>query len=126
MTKKKVLIVEDDDAIATMYKLKLELSDFNVERAENGKVGLKLIDSFNPDIVLLDLMMPVMSGVETLQHLKDTNQLHDKFKLLILSNMGDVDTAEKIKDFDIHDFIVKADSSPSQVVDKVQTLLKIS
>lgn len=126
MTKKKVLIVEDDDAIATMYKLKLELSDFNVERAENGKVGLKLIDSFNPDIVLLDLMMPVMSGVETLQHLKDTNQLHNKFKLLILSNMGDVDTAEKIKDFDIHDFIVKADSSPSQVVDKVQTLLKIS
>ena len=124
MSKQKVLIIEDDDAIATMYKLKLELSGFDVQRAENGKDGLKLIDSFHPDIVLLDLMMPVMSGIETLEHLRDSNILHGKFKLLILSNMGDMDTSEKIKTFGVHDFIIKADSSPTQVVDKVKALLK--
>ena len=124
MTKQKVLIVEDDDAIATMYKMKLELSKFDVKRAANGHEGIELIDSFHPDIVLLDLMMPVMSGVETLEHLRDNDQLNKDFKLLILSNMGDIDTAEKIKDFGVHDFIIKADSSPTQVVDKVQHLLK--
>jgi CheY-like chemotaxis protein len=124
MTKQKVLIVEDDDAIATMYTMKLELSKFDVKRAANGHEGRELIDSFHPDIVLLDLMMPVMSGVETLEHLRDNDQLNKDFKLLILSNMGDMDTAEKIKDFGVHDFIIKADSSPTQVVDKVQQLLK--
>jgi len=124
MTKQKVLIVEDDDAIATMYTMKLELSKFDVKRAANGHEGIELIDSFHPDIVLLDLMMPVMSGVETLEHLRDNDQLNKDFKLLILSNMGDIDTAEKIKDFGVHDFIIKADSSPTQVVDKVQHLLK--
>ena len=124
MTKQKVLIVEDDDAIATMYKMKLELSKFDVKRAANGHEGIELIDSFHPDIVLLDLMMPVMSGVETLEHLKDNDQLNKYFKLLILSNMGDMDTAEKIKEFGVHDFIIKADSSPTQVVEKVQLLLK--
>ena len=124
MTKQKVLIIEDDDAIATMYTMKLELSKFDVMRAPNGHVGLELIDSFHPDIVLLDLMMPVMSGVETLEHLKDNDQLNKDFKLLILSNMGDMDTAEKIKEFGVHDFIIKADSSPTQVVVKVQQLLK--
>ena len=68
--------------------------------------------------------MPVMSGVETLEHLKDNDQLDKDFKLLILSNMGDMDTAEKIKEFGVHDFIIKADSSPTQVVEKVQSLLK--
>jgi len=124
MTKQKVLIVEDDDAIATMYKMKLELSKFDVKRAANGHEGIELIDSFHPDIVLLDLMMPVMSGVETLEHLRDNEQLNKDFKLLILSNMGDMDTAEKIKEFGVYDFIIKADSSPTQVVDKVQHLLK--
>jgi len=124
MTKQKVLIVEDDDAIATMYTMKLELSKFDVKRAANGHEGIELIDSFHPDIVLLDLMMPVMSGVETLEHLRDNDQLNKDFKLLILSNMGDMDTAEKIKDFGVHDFIIKADSSPTQVLYKVQQLLK--
>ena len=124
MTKHKVLIIEDDDAIATMYTMKLELSKFEVKRAANGHEGIELIDSFHPDIVLLDLMMPVMSGVETLEHLRDNDQLNKDFKLLILSNMGDIDTAEKIKDFGVHDFIIKADSSPTQVVEKVQLLLK--
>jgi len=124
MTKQKVLIVEDDDAIATMYTMKLELSKFDVKRAANGHEGIELIDSFHPDIVLLDLMMPVMSGVETLEHLRDNDQLNKDFKLLILSNMGDMDTAEKIKEFGVHDFIIKADSSPTQVVEKVQQLLK--
>jgi len=124
MTKQKVLIVEDDDAIATMYTMKLELSKFDVKRAANGHEGIELIDSFHPDIVLLDLMMPVMSGVETLEHLRDNDQLNKDFKLLILSNMGDMDTAEKIKEFGVYDFIIKADSSPTQVVDKVQHLLK--
>ena len=124
MTKQKVLIVEDDDAIATMYSMKLELSKFDVKRAANGHEGIELIDSFHPDIVLLDLMMPVMSGVETLEHLRDNDQLNKDFKLLILSNMGDIDIAEKIKDFGVHDFIIKADLSRTQVVDKVQHLLK--
>ena len=61
---KKVAIVEDDQAISTMYRIKFEAEGFTVETAANGKLGLELIEHMKPDIVLLDLMMPEMNGYD--------------------------------------------------------------
>jgi DNA-binding response OmpR family regulator len=57
-----IAIVEDDQAIAQMYRIKFEAEGFSVQTAENGKIGLQLLETMKPDIVLLDIMMPEMNG----------------------------------------------------------------
>lgn len=118
----KVAIIEDDSAISNMYRMKLEATDYNVATAENGELGLTLIESFKPDVILLDLMMPVMDGLEALKEIKNRN-LKGKSKIIVLSNMGDSETDKKIADLPVDDRIIKADLTPSQVEARIQKLL---
>lgn len=121
-TNHKIAIIEDDVAIAGMYNAKLTASGYDVKVAENGKVGLDLIKSFRPDVILLDLMMPVMNGLEVLQKFKDDPEL-TRAKVVVLSNMGDTETTAKIADFKVDDRIVKAELTPSQVAERVKKVL---
>lgn len=121
-TKHKIAIIEDDVAISGMYNAKLTASGYEVKVAENGKVGLELITSFRPDIVLLDLMMPVMNGLEVLQKLKDEPEL-TRAKIVVLSNMGDTETTAKIAGFKVDDRIIKAELTPSQVEERVKKVI---
>lgn len=121
-TKAKIAIIEDDVAISGMYTAKLSAGGYDVKVAENGKVGLELISSFKPDIVLLDLMMPVMNGLEVLQKLKDEPEL-TRAKIVVLSNMGDTETTAKIAGFKVDDRIIKAELTPSQVEERVKKVL---
>ena len=121
----KVAIIEDDKVIVEMYKTKLELSGYDVETASDGIEGLALVEKINPDVILLDLMMPNMSGIETLTILRKKPG-GDKYKIMILSNMGDSDTVDKIKKIGINDYIIKADLTPSEVEARVRKLLEAS
>lgn len=123
MSKSKVAIIEDDAAISGMYELKLGLCGYDVKVAHNGELGLKLIESFQPEVILLDLMMPVMNGLEVLKVLKDKPELTNA-KIMVLSNMGDSETVAKIKGFKVDDRIIKAEFTPAQVADRVAALLK--
>src|SRR6476619_5794257 len=67
---RKVVVVEDDPTLQYMYKLKLEHQGFKVETANDGQAGLKVIEQFRPDIVLLDLRMPIMNGDVMLARLR--------------------------------------------------------
>ena len=64
----KIAIIEDDQAISTMYRIKFDAEGYTVETAANGKLGLKLAEEMKPDIILLDLMMPEMNGDEMLRN----------------------------------------------------------
>lgn len=121
-TKAKIAIIEDDAAISGMYNAKLTASGYEVKVAENGEIGLKLIAEFRPDIVLLDLMMPVMNGLEVLQKLKDEPEF-TRAKIVILSNMGDTETTAKIAGFKVDDRIIKAELTPAQVEERIKNLL---
>lgn len=121
-TKPKIAIIEDDAAISGMYSAKLTASGYEVKVGENGEIGLKLISEFHPDIVLLDLMMPVMNGLEVLQKLKDEPEL-TRAKIVVLSNMGDTETTAKIAGFKVDDRIIKAELTPAQVEDRIKHLL---
>lgn len=121
-TKPKIAIIEDDAAISGMYSAKLTASGYDVKTAENGELGLALINEFHPDVVLLDLMMPVMNGLEVLQKLKDDPEL-TRAKIVVLSNMGDTETTAKIAGFKVDDRIVKAELTPAQVELRVKALL---
>ena len=118
----KIAIIEDDSAISQMYRIKFEAEGYTVDTAENGKIGLELIKSMKPDIVLLDLMMPVMRGDELLAELRASDWGKDQ-KVIILTNMGEQEAPDPIKRLNVIDFIVKADMTPRQVAELVKSKL---
>lgn len=118
----KIAIIEDDNAISQMYRIKFEAEGYTVETADNGRLGLELIEKYRPDIVLLDLMMPEMNGDEMLVQLRKTDWGRD-MKVIILTNMGEQEAPEIIKTLNVKAFIVKADMTPRQVADLVKKQL---
>lgn len=118
----KIAIVEDDQAIAQMYRIKFEAEGYQVETAENGRLGLELLEKMKPDIVLLDLMMPEMNGDEMLTKLRATAWGKD-MKVVILTNMGEQEIPEQVKQMGVIAVILKADMTPRQVAELVKSKL---
>jgi DNA-binding response OmpR family regulator len=118
----KIAIVEDDQAISQMYRFKFEAEGYIVETAENGKLGLGLAESMKPDIILLDLMMPEMTGDEMLALLRKTSWGKD-IKVVILTNKGEQELPPAVKDLNVSAVILKADMTPRQVAEVVKKTL---
>lgn len=118
----KIAIIEDDQAISQMYRIKFEAEGFEVETAENGKLGLELIDKMRPDIILCDLMMPEMTGDEMLAKLRET-EWGKKIRVIILTNMGEQEAPQSVRALDVRRFIVKAEMTPRQVAEMVKAEL---
>lgn len=118
----KVAIIEDDQAISQMYRFKFEGEGYTVDTADNGKLGLALAESMKPDIILLDIMMPEMTGDEMLEKLRATAWGKD-IKVIILTNMGEQELPPKIKELGVNGVILKADMTPKQVAEIVKKTL---
>jgi DNA-binding response OmpR family regulator len=118
----KIAIVEDDQAISTMYRIKFEAEGFQVETASNGRLGLELAEVMRPDIILLDLMMPEMNGDEMLARMRKTSWGKD-IKVIVLTNSGEEQAPPELKELGIRRYIVKADMTPRQVAEMVKTEL---
>ncbi len=119
----KIAIVEDDQAISQMYRIKFEAEGYNVDTAENGVLGLELTEKMKPDIILLDLMMPEMTGGEMLAKLRKT-AWGKNIKVIILTNMGEQEIPQEVKDLGVSAIVLKADMTPRQVADLVKKQLK--
>ena len=115
----KVAIIEDDQAISQMYRIKFEAEGYDVETAENGKQGLELCEKMVPDIILLDLMMPEMNGDEMLEKLRQTDW-GASIKVVILTNMGEQEIPASVKSQNVSAVILKADMTPRQVAELVK------
>lgn len=120
---RKIAIIEDDLAIAQMYRIKFEAEGYEVETAENGKLGLALAEKMQPDIILLDLMMPEMTGDQMLAKMRATNW-GKSTKVIILTNVGEQEIPEDVKKLGVSDVILKADMTPRQVAELVKAQLK--
>jgi DNA-binding response OmpR family regulator len=118
----KIAIIEDDQAISQMYRFKFEAEGFEVETADNGKLGLELCESMKPEIILLDLMMPEMTGDEMLAAMRKTAWGKD-IKVVILTNKGEQEIPESVKKLNVSAVILKADMTPRQVADVVKKTL---
>jgi len=119
---KKIAIIEDDAAIAQMYKIKLESAGYDVRMAKNGALGYELIQEFVPDMVLLDLMMPEMTGDQMLEKIR----AHDwgkNLKVIVMTNVSPDEAKPKVAHLGVHEFIVKANTTPRQVLEIVQKSL---
>jgi CheY-like chemotaxis protein len=119
----KILIVEDDKVIQNMYKIKFTNAGHEVKTASNGEEGLSLMRSFSPDIVFMDLMMPVMDGFTALTTAKADSQIKD-IPVIILTNLSQSEDAEKTTKMGAVDFLVKSNLTPTQVLEKANQYLK--
>lgn len=119
--KKRVLLVEDNDFIRKMYVLKLAKADeFEVVEAVDGPSALETIKKQSINLMLLDIMMPNMSGLEVLEALKKES-IH--LPVIILSNVMSSETREIAEKYGVVDYIIKSDLTPSQVLEKIRTNL---
>lgn len=118
-----ILLIEDDGLIIRMYSKKLEMDGYEVITANNGEEGLKLIKEVSPDLVLCDVMMPVMNGFELLEVVKSDNKLKDT-SFVMLTNLSDEDQAERAIELGALTYLVKSEILPADVVSKVKELLK--
>lgn len=82
---KKLLIVEDDHIVGTIYRHKFQAEGFQVEVATDGEAGLKAVESFGPSIVILDLMLPKLNGVEVLKRLREKHETRG-LPVIVLTN----------------------------------------
>lgn len=118
----KIAIIEDDSVINQMYRMKFEAEGFDVATASDGESGVRTVGKFKPDIILLDLQMPHMDGVEALSIIRKTDK---ETPVIILTNLGEEEAPRALKSLGIHSYIVKADLTPSQVVSRVKEALGI-
>lgn len=119
----KILIVEDDKSIRDLYEAKLKIHNFDVFTAENGKDGIAIAEKELPDIILLDIMMPVMNGFEALKKLRDKSETKD-IPVIVLSNAGEIDQVTKGFLTSATDYLTKADHTPSDVLEIINETLK--
>jgi DNA-binding response OmpR family regulator len=121
-TAAKIAIVEDDMTISQMYRMKFESEGFEVQTAENGKIGVELCESMRPDMVLMDLRMPEMTGEEAIKKIRATDW-GKHTPIIVLTNLGEEEAPESLKTLGIHSYIVKAELTPSQVTQRVKDAL---
>ena len=121
----KIAIVEDELPIQLMYKLKLEREGFYVATASNGFEGLEVIESFMPDLILLDLRMPGMGGDEMLARLRNA-EWGAGIRVVILTNISKNEAPHTLRFLHVDSYIVKAHYTPTQVVDVVKSELNMT
>lgn len=120
--KTKVLIIEDEEMLVNMYISKFEKEGYEIEKALNGREGLEKVKSYNPEIILLDVIMPEMDGFMVLKQLKSETSTKN-IPVIMLTNLGQEEDIEKGEKLGVKDYLVKANLTPSQVVDKVKEVL---
>lgn len=120
----KIAIIEDDQVINQMYRMKFEAAGFDVSSAGDGEAGVKLVQKVKPDIILLDLQMPRMDGAEALTHIR-ADETNATTPVIILTNLGEEEAPKSLRTLNIHSYIVKAELTPSQVVARVKDALSL-
>lgn len=120
----KVLLVEDDPLISRMYLKTFAVEGFEVQLAENGQQGLEKLVDFHPDIILLDVMMPEMNGLQMLQAVK-ADPATKAIPVIMLTNLAEVNTVEDATMGGAVKYIVKSDYDPADVADIVRSVLGI-
>ena len=118
----KILLVEDDPLIYRMYQKAFKLEGFETELAVNGQEGLDKLKEFKPDIILLDIMMPVMNGVEMLTKLKTELKTKD-IPVVVLTNVSDAGVTHEVFTKGASMIIVKSETEPDQVIGWINSVL---
>lgn len=118
-----VLLVEDDQFLAGMYVTKLHLEGFHVLLARDGAEGWHLAQTANPDLILLDIVLPKLSGFEILERVRRSASL-ETVPVILLTNLGQHDDVRRGLALGADDYLIKAHFLPSEVIDKIKHHLR--
>lgn len=116
---KKVLIIEDDFTLSDAFGMTLKLAKYDVHISENGKKALEYLEEETPDIILLDVLMPVMDGREFLRKFKNTHGI----PVVVLSNLDGKDDIDKLLSLGAQNYLLKSAISPNTLVPLVKSTL---
>lgn len=117
--KKKIIIAEDDKFISEMYITKLSSEGFEVECAQDGQEAIEKIREIQPDIVLLDIFMPKLNGIEVLKKIRADKKIKD-IPVIVLTNANEKDHISKAKEMGANDYLIKSSFTPDEVVSKIK------
>jgi two-component system phosphate regulon response regulator PhoB len=116
---KRILLVEDDDSIASVYQLRLEAEGFDVRRVANGEDALAAALSYRPDLVLLDVMMPKVSGFDVLDILRNTPETAN-LKIVMLTALSQESDKERAESLGVDDYLVKSQVVIADVISRIK------
>ena len=119
---KKILVVDDEDAVRDIYNREFTKAGFKVFLASDGQEGLLKAGEEIPDLILLDIMMPKMSGIDTIKALKK-NELTKKIPVLLLTNLGEEQIIKEGFKLGIEGYLLKVSYTPVQVVEECRKFL---
>jgi DNA-binding response OmpR family regulator len=115
----KILLVEDDEALAQMYRLRLEAENFIVEHVGNGEDALSVAVKFKPDLILLDAMMPKISGFDVLDILRNTPETAN-VHIIMLTALSQPKDKERADSLGVDDYLVKSQVVIADVIERVK------
>lgn len=124
-TKKKILLVEDDEALAAVYRSRLELEGFETLEVNNGEKALSAAVEFKPDLILLDVMMPKISGFDVLDIIRNTPETAN-IHVIMLTALSQPKDKEKAESLGVDDYLVKSQVVISDVVERIKHNLGIA
>ncbi len=122
--KKKILLVEDDASLAAVYRARLELEGFDIKEVHNGEDALSAAVSYRPDLILLDVMMPKISGLDVLDILRNTPDTTN-VRVIMLTALSQPKDKERAEKLGADDYLVKSQVVISDVVERVRHHLGI-
>lgn len=117
---KRVLIVEDEAPLSTALAEKMRKEGYEAEVAKNGQEGLEAIKRNKPDIILLDVIMPIMDGMSMLRNLRTDNEAKD-IPVIILSNLSDSNDILQAMQNNTYDYLIKSDVTLEVIVDRIKS-----
>lgn len=121
--KKKIMIVEDDSFVMDIYHTKLEQENFEVIEAVNGVEAMKKLQEAVPDLILLDIIMPYMDGLEVLQKIKADEKLK-MIPVVLLTNLSQKEEVNRGLELGANDYLIKSHFTPSEVLEKIKNYIK--
>ncbi len=116
---KRILLVEDDDALANVYLSRLEIEGFEVRRVANGEDALATTLNFKPDLILLDVMMPKVSGFDVLDILRNTPETSN-VKIIMLTALSQDSDKDKAEALGVDDYLVKSQVVITDVIERIR------
>lgn len=123
--KQRILLVEDDDSLAQVYQTRLDAEGFTVQRVPNGEDALVSALNFKPDLILLDVMMPKVSGFDVLDILRNTPETA-KVKVIMLTALGQDSDKERAASLGVDEYLVKSQVVIADVVDRIKQHLNLT
>jgi PleD family two-component response regulator len=121
--KQKIMIVEDDSFVMDIYETKLLQEGYEIVSAINGVEALKKLEDVEPDLIMLDIIMPYMDGLEVLAKIKADERLKN-IPVILLTNLSQKEEVDKGLGLGANDYLIKSHFTPSEVLAKIKTYLK--